>query len=226
MANDIILYEVAKPTLALKRNNYSLQIGNYECTLVRDVDFGKVPKAKSPSLWKAGAEKILMGYGLYYDVVLTDSIKDCERGFFYYEFTARAYDQQGRVVRTGVGCCNTAESSFGMAGGFNSANSAMKKAKKRAVVDLALTLGSLSDMFTQDLEDDDNEKRANELMRDDDPITTKQVKRLFAIAATQEITTEKAKALLQSWGFSSTRDIKQKDYDTICEKFKHYGQNG
>ena len=81
MANDIILYEVAKPTLALKRNNYAVKIGNYECTLVRDVDFGKVPKAKSPSLWKAGAEKILMGYGLYYDVVMTDSHKDYEKGF-------------------------------------------------------------------------------------------------------------------------------------------------
>ena len=81
------LYTAPKTSLIAKRNNYEVQIGAFSCTLVRDVDFGKVPKAKSPSLWKAGAEKILMGYGLYYDVVLTDSHKDYANGFFYYEFT-------------------------------------------------------------------------------------------------------------------------------------------
>ena len=221
---NVVLYNAPRTEVATKRNNYMVAIGNYTCELKRGVDFGKVPKAKSPSLWKAGAEKILMGYGLYYDVVLTDSHKDYDKGFFYYEFTARAYDREGRIVRTGVGCSNTSESAFGMAGGFNSANSAIKKAKKRAVVDLALTLGSLSDMFTQDLEDDNNEQRAAEILRDNDPITPKQAKRLFAIAATNEITAEKAKQLLSAWGFSSTKDIKQKDYDEICEKFEKYGE--
>ena len=216
----VVLYNPPKAEVVAARNNYMVNIGDYSCKLVRGVDFGKVPKAKSPSLWKSGAEKILTGFGLYYDVVLTDSHKDYEKGFFYYEFTARAYDIDGKVVRCGVGCCNTSESSFGMAGGFNSANSAIKKAKKRAVVDLALTIGSLSDMFTQDIEDDANEQRAAEILKDDDPITAKQAKRLFAIAATNEITAEKAKLLLSSWGFSSTKDIRQKDYDAICEKFE------
>lgn len=219
----IAVYDAPRATLAPKRNNYDLTIGNFTCTLRRDVDFGKVPKAKTPSLWKSGAEKILLGFGLYYDVQLTDSHKDYEKGFFYYEFTARAYDKDGRVVRSGVGCANTAESGFGMAGGFNSANSAIKKAKKRAVVDLALTLGSLSDAFTQDIEDEGNEKRAAEVLRDTDPITPKQTKRLFAIAANNEITAEKAKLLLAEWGFTSTRDITQKDYDVICDRFEKYG---
>lgn len=219
----IAVYDAPRATLAPKRNNYDLTIGSFTCTLRRDVDFGKVPKAKTPSLWKSGAEKILLGFGLYYDVQMTDSHKDYERGFFYYEFTARAYDKDGRVVRSGVGCANTAESGFGVAGGFNSANSAIKKAKKRAVVDLALTLGSLSDAFTQDIEDEGNEKRAAEVLRDSDPITPKQTKRLFAIAANREITAEKAKALLAEWGFTSTRDITQKDYDVICERFEKYG---
>lgn len=220
----VVLYETPKTEIALKRNNYSVQIGNYECQLIRDVDFGKVPRAKTPSLWKSGAEKILLGYGLYYDTEVIDSYKDFQNGMFYYEVKATAYDQQGRVVRTGVGCCNTSESAFGTSGSFNSANSALKKAKKRAVVDLALTLGSLSNCFSQDLEDDNNTQRAAEILRDDDPITPKQAKRLFAIAATNEITAEKAKQLLATWGFTSTKDIKQKDYDAICEKFENYGK--
>lgn len=223
MENNMVVYNAPQAVAVAKRNNYVVTVGQAQVTLARDVDFGKVPKAKTPSLWKAGAEKILMAYGLYYDVVLTDSYKDYERGFFYYEFTARAYDQNGKVVRCGVGCANTGESSFGMAGGFNSANSAIKKAKKRAVVDLALTLGSLSDMFTQDIEDDNNEQRAAQVMRDTDPITPKQVKRLFAIAANHEITAEKAKSILAEWGFTSTKDITQKDYDEICQRFENYG---
>jgi hypothetical protein len=222
MANEMIIYETPKTEIQLKRNNYNVQIGDYNCQLVRDVDFGKVPKAKTPSLWKSGAEKILLGYGLYYDTIITDSYKDYQKGLFYYEVKAVAYDQEGRIVRTGVGCCNTQESGFGMAGAFNSANNALKKAKKRAVVDLALTLGSLSNCFTQDLDDDNNEQRAKELLSDNDPITSKQAKRIFAIASNNEITTEKAKQLLAEWGYSSTKDITQKDYDEVCERLEKY----
>lgn len=222
MENNIIIYEAPKTEIQLKRNNYNVQIGDYQCQLIRDVDFGKVPKAKTPSLWKSGAEKILLGYGLYYDTIISDSYKDYKTGFFYYEVKAIAYDQQGRVVRTGVGCCNTQEKSFGFAGAFDSANNALKKAKKRAVVDLALTLGSLSNAFTQDIEDDNNEQRASELMKDTDPITPKQTKRIFAIASNNEITIEKAKQLLNEWGFASTKDITQKDYDSVCERLENY----
>ena len=220
--NQMILYEAPKTELKLYRNNYNVQIGNYSCELIRDVDFGKVPKAKTPTLFKSGAEKVLLGYGLYYDTEIVDTYKDFQHGVFYYEVIAKAYDQNGKVVRTGVGCCNTNESSFGTAGGYNSANNCLKKAKKRAVVDLALTLGSLSNAFTQDIEDDNNEQRASQLLSDNDPITPKQTKRIFAIASTNGITIEQAKALLVTWGFESTKSITQKDYDEICEKLENY----
>ena len=224
MDNQIVVYEAPKTELKLYRNNYNMSIGDYKCELIRDVDFGKVPKAKTPTLFKSGAEKVLLGYGLYYDTEIVDSHKDFQHGVFYYEVVAKAYDQNGKVVRTGVGCCNTNESSFGNAGAYNSANNALKKAKKRAVVDLALTLGSLSNAFTQDIEDDNNEQRASQLLSDNDPITPKQAKRIFAIAGNNEITTEKARALLTEWGFASTKDIKQKDYDEICEKLEKYNK--
>ena len=222
--NDMVVYEPPKTELKLYRNNYNVQIGEYSCELIRDIDFGKVPKAKTPSLFKSGAEKILLGYGLYYDTEITDSYKDFNNGVFYYEIMAKAYDQNGKIVRTGVGCCTTNESSFGMAGGYNSANNCLKKAKKRAIVDLALTIGTLSNAFCQDIEDDNNEQRASQLLSDNDPITPKQAKRIFAIASNNEITTEKAKALLQEWGFESTKLILQKDYDSICERLENYNK--
>lgn len=222
--NQVVIYEPPKSELKLCKNNYNVTIGDYNCKLIRDVDFGKVPKAKTPTLFKSGAEKVLLGYGLYYDTQIVDSYKDFQHGVFYYEVVAKAYDSNGKVVRTGVGCCNTNESAFGTAGGYNSANNALKKAKKRAVVDLALTLGSLSNAFTQDIEDDNNEERASKLLSDNDPITSKQAKRIFAIASNNEITTETARSLLVQWGFASTKDILQKDYDSICEKLENYGK--
>lgn len=224
MSNDIIVYDVPKALVMPRRNNYILEVGDKSCSLVRDVDFGKVPKAKQPSLYKSGAEKVLMLYGLYYDVVLSDSYKDYEKGFFYYEHKAVAYDKDGRIVRVGYGCANTSESGNGMASGFNTANSAIKKSRKRAVVDLALTLGALSDAFTQDLDSDVIMEQANTIQKETDHLTPKQVKRIFAIASTNEISVEKARELLASWGFASTKDILLKDYDMICEKFQNYGK--
>lgn len=222
--NEVTVYEQPNVVSALCRNNYTIKIGDKECTLKRDVDFGKVPKAKSPSLWKSGAEKILMAFGLLYDVEVIDSYKDYNKGFFYYECKATAYFD-GKIVRVGVGCANTSESSNGTASGFNQANSALKKAKKRAIVDLALTLGGLSDCFTQDFEDENFVDNASaKIQSDEDFITSKQVQRIFALAALKEISREKAKELLKSWGVESTKQIKLKDYDEICSKIEHYGE--
>lgn len=221
MENEVIVYEPPKTELISNKNNYNLTIGDYNTKLVRNVDFGKLPNTKTPTLFKAGAEKVLTGFGLNYDIIISDSHKDYQNGFFYYECMARAY-YNGQVVRVGVGCCNTNESNFGTQKGYNAANAALKKAKKRAVVDLALTLACLSDAFTQDIEDENNAIKAKEILSDDDPITAKQMQRLFAIAADNEITREKAKDLIHLWGFESSKDIKQKDYNTICDKMKNY----
>jgi hypothetical protein len=88
--NELTLFNAPKTELALKRNNYNVVIGKFETTLIRDVDFGKVPKATTPSLWKSGAEEILLGYGLYYDTEIVDSYKDYKNGMFYYEVIAKA----------------------------------------------------------------------------------------------------------------------------------------
>lgn len=93
------------------------------------------------------------------------------------------------------------------------------------MVDLALTIAGLSDAFTQDIEDESNEERAKEILSDDDPITPKQIKRIFAIAAENEITAEKAKQILVSKGYASTKDIKQRDYDEVVEYFQKYNEN-
>ena len=223
------------PAVSIKsnRNNYELTIAGVNQTLKRDVDFGMITYtdkrtgevknvSNKPTLYKSGAEKILLGMGVPYDVEIVDSYKDHKEGFYYYEVVAKAKDANGNVVRVGLGCANTNEKNNGTASAFDTANSMLKKAKKRAVVDLAISLASASDWFVQDIEDTQNETRMKNLQSDDDSINAKQIKRIFAIANSKEISTEKAKTLLASWGFSSTKDIKVKDYDEICEKLEKY----
>ena len=211
--------------------------GNYEIstprgisrTLVRDVDFGS-PKKKDgepvfpkPILYKSGAEKIIRDYNLMDRYAVESCSEDAENGYFYYRVKCSlvAFNPatgQEAVFTEGYGCANTRESKTGNQSGFDGANSALKKARKRAMVDAAVSLGALSSMFTADLEDTAFMNGADEITKlgPDDAITTKQRRRIFAIADQHGMTQEQAKTWLTAQGFASTKDIKQKDYDHLC----------
>lgn len=227
--NEVVIYDKPSASITPYRNNYIVDIGGQNFTLKRNEDFGMLQRkdgsniTTKPTLFKSGAHKILTAFGLTYLNEITDSCKMHDKGYFYYEVKTTAY-YNGQAVRSGFGCANTSESANGTASGYNTANSMLKKAEKRSEVDLAIKLADASAWFNADLEDTENDKRAGQILHDDDAITPKQKKRIFAIAATNEITVEKAKQLLVSWGFASTNDIRQKDYDEICEKLEKYGK--
>lgn len=212
--------------------------GNYEIstprgisrTLVRDVDFGNPKKANGdpvlpkPILYKSGAEKIIRDFKLLDRYTVESATEDAENGFFAYRVKCSlvAYNPatgQEIVYCEGLGCANTRESNTGNQSGFDGANSALKKAKKRAMVDAAISLAGLSSIFTQDLENEAFMQGANEITKlgPDDAITTKQRRRIFAIADQHGMTQEQAKTWLTAQGFASTKDIKQKDYDHLCD---------
>ena len=62
----IIPYEASAQLAVAKASgkNYNVTIGGTTTRIVRDVDFGVIPKTKKPTLYKSGAEIICMGYGL------------------------------------------------------------------------------------------------------------------------------------------------------------------
>lgn len=227
--NDIVVYSAPKADIKPYRNNYNVTVGNNTFELKRDIDFGMIlkkdgsPISTKPTLFKAGAHRLLTAYGLSYTCELIDKYTDFQNGVFYFAFKATAYFN-GQPVRTGYGCANTNEKSSGFASGWDVANTKMKLAEKRAEVDLAIKLADASGWFNQDLDDVKLEEQANSLVHDDDIITSKQVKRIFAIASTSGITIEKAKELLASWGFESTKSITQAQYDEVCEKLEKYGK--
>lgn len=235
MSEELIIMQPQAALVKAKRENYLVSTPTGELReLKRNVDFGNPVNEKTgksvfpqPILYKGGAEKIVRDYRMFDRYTVEHSIEESESGFFYYRVKCSliAYNPktgQEIVYTEGVGCANTKESKTGTQSGFDGANSALKKAKKRAMVDAAISLAGLSSIFTQDMENESFMKGSAEITqaKDDDAITSKQRQRIFAIASMHGMTTEKVKVWLKAEGFASTKDIKQKDYDQLCTKLE------
>ena len=115
-------------------------------------DIGIIPGTDKPTLLKPGAEKIVMMMGLSSRYEIMDKVEDYDKGFFSYNIRC-TLSRQGLDICEGVGNCNSRESKYVTADPYSIANTILKMAKKRAYVDAALSVASLSDIFTQDLED-------------------------------------------------------------------------
>ena len=146
-------------------------------TLVEGHDYGQAFYGVSkPSLLKPGAEKILMLLGLSSEYEIIEKIQDYDDGFFAY--TVRCIlKKNGQVITEGLGHCNSKEKKYegDKQDKYMLGNTCLKMAKKRAQVDAALTVGSLSDIFTQDLEDMEqfNQSERLETMTNEDALNMK-----------------------------------------------------
>jgi hypothetical protein len=93
-------------------------------------------------------------------------------------------------------------------------------AKKRALVDAALMVGSLSDIFTQDLDDVDlSGEQASTQSRvftdQDGTISKAQAKRIYALAKGDA---ELAKGVAKKYGYNKSDEILKTDYEKICSE--------
>jgi hypothetical protein len=116
-------------------------------------------------------------------------------------------------------------------------NTVLKMANKRALVAAVLNCTAASDVFTQDLEDDDQagveaapRREASPVRREEPPgerpaqdgealVTENQIKRLMAIAG-KHWTEEQLHELIAGFQYESRKQIKVKDYDRICDLLK------
>lgn len=115
-------------------------------------DYGIIPGTEKPSLFKPGAEKIVMLMGLSSRFDIMDKVEDYDQGFFTYNIRC-VLSRNGLDICEGVGNCNSRETKYIKADPYTIANTILKMAKKRAYVDASLSVASLSDIFTQDIED-------------------------------------------------------------------------
>ena len=117
-------------------------------------DYGTIPGTNKPTLLKPGAEKIMRLAKVACEYEVIDQITDLDKPFFSYTFKCKVLlGPGGPVIDEGVGECNSLEGKYANNNAFSVRNTILKMAKKRALVDAALAIGRLSDLFTQDLED-------------------------------------------------------------------------
>ena len=118
--------------------------------LRQNLDYGVIPGTQKPTLLKPGAEKILMLLGLRSEFEIIDSTRDFNAGFFQYQVRCKLF--KGSVLITeGLGAANNRERKWVKQDPFTIDNTVLKMARKRSMTDAALTVGSISDIFTQDL---------------------------------------------------------------------------
>lgn len=167
-------------------------------TLKKKQDFDVIPNTNKPTLLKPGAEKILMMFGLTSEYEIVEQVEDWNKGVFAY--TVRCIlSKDGMKITEGLGSCNSKEDKYryrwvyandvpvgidpstlktNQYGKFrieneeiySQVNTILKMAKKRAQVDATLTVASLSEVFTQDMEDmkNFNQKEQSDNMSKED----------------------------------------------------------
>lgn len=151
-------------------------------TLTEGHDFGEIPGTSKPTLLKPGGEKICMLFGLNPEYDFLQTTEDYDKEFFSYNVKCTLFKNNNPVAQ-GVGSCNSKEKKYRFVNvdeiptsyvGFSEeitdkygrikykinnpdicslVNTILKMAKKRAFVDAVLQVASLSEVFTQDLED-------------------------------------------------------------------------
>jgi len=202
-------------------------------TLKKGHDYGEIPGTRGkPTLLKPGAEKILMLLGLSSEYEIVERVQDYEQGFF--AFTVKCIlSRNGLKVTEGVGHANTREKRYQNQDPFSLANTVLKMAKKRAQVDAVLTVASLSEIFTQDLEDFADEpvevaprqergsqrRNGNGQMRDpDEPATEQQSKAIHAIANRVGLSDDELRSLLTSqFGVTSTKELTKQQASSLID---------
>jgi hypothetical protein len=187
----------------------------------QNVDYGIIPRTRNkPTLLKPGAEKICMLLGLKSEFEIAEQTRDWENGFFQYMIKCKlikTVDGVDEVITEGLGSANTLETKYVTADAFSVDNTVLKMAKKRALVDAALMVGSLSNIFTQDIEDMDLTGGSTNQRRyytdRDGTITQAQARRMFELAEGND---EAVRQAMEKFGYRKSADIKKTDYDKIC----------
>lgn len=125
--------------------------------MIPGIDYGLIPKCEKPTLFKSGAEKLtdIFGFSKQFEVI--NRIEDWEKPLFHYEVKSILINKKtGLIEAEGLGCCNNKERKFKTQDGYSIINTILKMAKKRSLIDAVLSATRSSGIFTQDLEDIDN----------------------------------------------------------------------
>lgn len=183
MSNELTVIEQRPLTANEIKANVQLIQQVMEAVMIKDTHYGTIPGTNKPTLYKAGAEKILATFKIGVEPLVIDLSTADEAKF---RVMARGFMiADGRMVGQGVGEASSNEEKYKWRAAVcveeydatpedrrrdkfqrdgktikqvrtnpsDVANTVLKMAKKRAQIDLTLTATAASDVFAQDLED-------------------------------------------------------------------------
>lgn len=200
--------------------------------MVKDEDYGVIPGTPKPTLLKPGAEKLCEIYGLAPTIEVINRVEDWEKGFFHYECLCRLISKRsGIVVAEGVGSANSKERRYQRQDPYTIVNTVLKMAKKRALVDSALSATRSSGLFTQDLDDMDTEDHAPADSKKNnanassasrgsvstDKATEPQLKKIYAMARNLELTEDMPGIIQERYGRQSSKELTKKEASDLIE---------
>lgn len=119
--------------------------------LVKGYDYDIIPGTSNATLLKPGAEKICILLGVVAKYEIISSQEDFKEGFFAHTIRCVLHFKETPVVE-GLGCCNSLEKKFLDKNGVSTdgcsiANTILKSAKKRALIDAVRSIASISELF-------------------------------------------------------------------------------
>jgi len=151
--------------------------------LKEGVDYGIIPNTKVPTLYKAGAEKLAVAFGMTpsYEIISQEIDHNCKNVFEkkqwdkvrscynfwegtsfgkYVYIVKCVLIKNGKEISNAIASCSSYESKY-IDRPRDSQNTVIKMAQKRAFVAVILNTFSLSSRFTQDMEDMEIEPTRN-----------------------------------------------------------------
>ena len=224
---------IVQPCVArTDHENYRLVVGGSGKSILlrRGTDFGRYGRSKSPVLLKAGAEKILLEYGITTKFFVENAVEhfgeDGSAPFFFYRIRGEFW-KGDTLITTTVASANSRESACGRASAFDVANQRIKICRKRALVDGAILIAGIAGIFTADLEDSnletaDFQEVAKSVVKPDSVISSKQIKRLYTLCTQNSVDSETAAKIIADAGYDSAKSILNRSYDEICNKIESF----
>lgn len=208
--------------------------GTGSVMLKAGVDFGEVNGRTC--LWKGGAEKICLAYGMlqHYTLELAEENFDLDKpvdkrnAFFFYrvrcDLVKVAQDGREYIFSTGRGSSNSLEKSNYKQSPYDVANKILKIASKRALASACVALAGASDLFSVDLDDDTEYQSglaASKAAPGEERVSAAEVKGIFDTAERAGLSLAETKKILKDAGYKSANEIKHKDYERVCALFQN-----
>lgn len=215
------------------------------------IDFGQIPNVDKPCLFKAGGEKIqlLMGLTPQYKLLNREFLQNQNityktwnedmkkydyasgiRNYYSWEWSCELWFGNKKVAE-GVGAGNSEERKFvsqykKSETPSSLANTIMKISKKRAFMDAILAVCGVSDMFTQDMDDD---KVLNTLKVDKttklSKLSKSNIKTIYATLGALELGLADLEKILSENGYTKIQDCKNDDCNKIIQCIKKLAVN-